>query len=276
MTVSTIMPGFRKPGIFPFDPTSPRVAPPQITEEKPTVKASRKERKDNRVVKILFQEKSEEFMKLKEVVEPKKKRSTFVPPYGAAITEDSFFEKKKLTENEKKEREEKREKKKTENEEKTEKEQIKTQKKLLCKSKQLIPPYSQSRRPSPSDEIFIDDNKEMPNSKKARVDCGKKQEIKSTRKGKGPVPNSKRRKGPAKKGKKIVKVDPVLGENDNVNCAVCGKWQPDALNLQLQIQLVTWGHCDRCGGWVHLKFCTAVRELNDDYEFRCPRCENEQ
>ena len=80
MTVSTIMSGFRKTGIFPYDSSSPLVSPPQITKEKPVVKVTRKERKDNRVVKILFQEKSEEFNKLKENVEPKKKRATFVPP----------------------------------------------------------------------------------------------------------------------------------------------------------------------------------------------------
>ena len=73
-----------------------------------------------------------------------------------------------------------------------------------------------------------------------------------------------------------MKVEPIIEEDDTVNCAVCGKWQPDALNLQLQIQLVTWGQCDECGCWVHLKFCSAIRELNDDDEFRCPRCENEQ
>ena len=58
-------------------------------------------------------------------------------------------------------------------------------------------------------------------------------------------------------------MEPITEENDKVNCAVCGKWQPDALNLQLQIQLVNWGQCDECGAWVHLKFCSAICELND-------------
>ena len=284
MTVSTIMSGFRKTGIFPYDPTSPHVSPPQITKEKPVVKATRKERKDNRVVKILFQEKSDEFNKLKENVEPKKKRSTFVPPYGAAITEDAFYEKKKMMEKEKKEKEEKKERNKKEKEEKRErnekeKEEKREEKKKKgpCKRKQrFTTPYTQ--RPGPSDEIIIDDDVEKCNGKKARTDCSKEKCAKTTQgKGIGPLKNSKRGKGPAKKGQKnIMKVEPVIEENDSVNCAVCGKWQPDELNLQLQIQLVTWGQCDKCGCWVHLKFCSAIRELNDDDEFRCPRCENEQ
>ena len=58
-------------------------------------------------------------------------------------------------------------------------------------------------------------------------------------KGKGPLTNYKRGKGPAKKGNKNnVKVEPVIEENDTLNCAVCGKWQPEVLNLQLRIQLV--------------------------------------
>ena len=282
------MSGFRKTGIFPYDPTSPYVSPPQITKEKPVVKATRKERKDNRVVKILFQEKSDEFNKLKENVEPKKKRSTFVPPYGAAITEDAFYE-KKMMEKEKKEKEEKKERNKKEKEEKKErnkkekeekkernkkkKEEKKEKKKGPCKRKQrFTPPYTQL--PGPSDEIIIDDNVEKCDSKKPRTE----KRAKTTKgKGKGPLINSNRGKGSAKKGNKNnVKVEPVIEEDDTVNCAVCGKWQPEALNFQLQIQLVTWGQCDECGCWVHLKFCSVIRELNDDDEFRCPKCENEQ
>ena len=59
-------------------------------------------------------------------------------------------------------------------------------------------------------------------------------------------------------------------------CSVCGMWQPDGLNIELQLQLVTWGQCQQCGGWAHLNFCSSVRELTDEEEFRGPRCENEQ
>ena len=42
-------------------------------------------------------------------MEPKKKRAAFVPHYEAAITEDVFYEKKKMIKKEQKEKEEKKE-----------------------------------------------------------------------------------------------------------------------------------------------------------------------
>ena len=93
--------GYRNTGIFPFDPSLP-VSPPVIEKQNKERNATRKERKENRSVKILFQEKENDFNKLKESVEPKKKKSTFVPPYRATITEDSYYEQKKSMEKEKK------------------------------------------------------------------------------------------------------------------------------------------------------------------------------
>ena len=74
--------------------------------------------------------------------------------------------------------------------------------------------------------------------------------------GERPLMNSKEEIGMQKGNNNNMKVETVIEENDTVavNCAVCGKWQPYALNLQLQIQFVTWGQCDECGDSVHLKF----------------------
>ena len=61
LTVSPIMSGLKKTAIFPFDPLHPVSQPPEITKENQEIKGARKERNENRSVKILFQEKSDEF-----------------------------------------------------------------------------------------------------------------------------------------------------------------------------------------------------------------------
>ncbi|KAH3771506.1 hypothetical protein DPMN_172828 [Dreissena polymorpha] len=47
---------------------------------------------------IVFAGKENDFNQKKEEVEPKKQRATFVPPFGAVITEDKYYEKKKQME----------------------------------------------------------------------------------------------------------------------------------------------------------------------------------
>ena len=91
MTVSTIMTGFRKSGIFPYSPAAPIATPPEVTKSEEVVKATRKERQDNTAVTVLFQGKAEEFTKKKSETEQKKEREKFVPPYGATVTEDMYF-----------------------------------------------------------------------------------------------------------------------------------------------------------------------------------------
>ena len=46
-------------------------------------------------------------------------------------------------------------------------------------------------------------------------------------------------------------MEPVVQEyrDDVINCAVCGKWQPNGLNLQWQIEIVNWGQCEESGIW---------------------------
>ena len=108
MTVSTIMAGFRKSGIFPYSPTAPTVSPPAITKSDERVKASRKERNDNRAVTVLFQGQAEQFEKKKAETEQRKERKKFVPPYGATVTEDSYYTEKQKQQKMKEEKEKKK------------------------------------------------------------------------------------------------------------------------------------------------------------------------
>ena len=270
LTVSTIMSGYRKTGIFPFDPSAPVVTPPVIEKEKQELKATRKERKDNRSVKILFQEKSCDFNSLKENVEPKKKKATFIPPYGATITEETFYEKKKSMEEEKKSKQENTE-----------------LKPKSCKREMVFtPPFSQSEKglneiDSKEKEKVKDKTVEKSQNKKLKKVTQVKESntFETKKKGKGPLSNSTRGKGPAKR-KHVVDVAPSsmsqIEECDTECCIVCGKFQPNALNLNLAIRFVDWGCCSSCGKWVHLKFCCDVEKLSDSDDFKCPRCCNEQ
>ncbi|CAG2228438.1 unnamed protein product [Mytilus edulis] len=94
MTVSNIMSGFRKTGIFPYNPEvvlqKPKPADPVPSAAALSIMPTRKERKDMRSIKVLFENK---VSKVEEALKPnpnKKRRSTFVPPFGAAITEETF------------------------------------------------------------------------------------------------------------------------------------------------------------------------------------------
>jgi len=80
------MSGFRKTGIFPFDPEAVKIKPPTL--ELQARLQSRKEREDSRSIKVLFQDKVNPFNESAVAKDqpPKKKRKPFVPPFGAAIT----------------------------------------------------------------------------------------------------------------------------------------------------------------------------------------------
>ena len=87
---------FRKTGIFPFDPEAVKIKPPtlELPATKTTKLQSRKERKDSRSIKVLFQDKVTAFNESAVAKDqpPKTKRKTFVPPFGAAITEAKYRE----------------------------------------------------------------------------------------------------------------------------------------------------------------------------------------
>ncbi len=60
-------------------------------------------------------------------------------------------------------------------------------------------------------------------------------------------------------------------DNDDL-CCVCSDWQPKELRGCDTIVFVTWGKCDFCPHWTHLKYCSEVRVLRRDSIFRCPHC----
>ena len=60
--------------------------------------------------------------------------------------------------------------------------------------------------------------------------------------------------------------------DDEEKCCVCNKWEPDELKECIYVSLVSWGHCDFCSHWTHLKTCSEVRVLRRDSVFHCPHC----
>ena len=62
--------------------------------------------------------------------------------------------------------------------------------------------------------------------------------------------------------------------DDDEKCCVCNKWQPADLEKYPYIAIVSWGKCDKCAHWTHLRFCCKVRTLRRNSEFICPHCES--
>ena len=99
-------------------------------------------------------------------------------------------------------------------------------------------------------------------------------------KGQGPHKVSKKGKALAKKSEKKEQVnredqleDSVVIEDDE-NCCVCCKFQPEGLHIDLALKLVQWAQCDVCLKWVHLKFCTDAEEVSDSDTCHCPKCKS--
>lgn len=59
-------------------------------------------------------------------------------------------------------------------------------------------------------------------------------------------------------------------------CCVCHTFEAEYLKHCDYISFVSWGKCDFCPHWTHLKSCTEVRVLRRGSVFRCPHCLDEE
>ena len=65
-------------------------------------------------------------------------------------------------------------------------------------------------------------------------------------------------------------------------CVMCGKFQPDDLNLDQSIKFVNWGYCVICNKWDHLmdgwmtcgftSFLTVFQSYQDDVRMIMKGC----
>ena len=85
--------------------------------------------------------------------------------------------------------------------------------------------------------------------------------------------------GTSKRGKALeslsedsegILTDEDIGEEEK--CCVCKKWEPDEIRGSAYIAFVSWGKCDFCLHWTHLKTFTEIRVIRRDSVFRCPHC----
>ena len=60
-------------------------------------------------------------------------------------------------------------------------------------------------------------------------------------------------------------------------CCVCRKSSPPALReiLYNRILFVKWAQCEKCGHWVHVKFCTDGADVRRTSSYICPCCTNQ-
>ena len=70
-------------------------------------------------------------------------------------------------------------------------------------------------------------------------------------------------------------------ESDEFNeqdvCCVCKMISPSGLReiLYNRILFVKWAQCEKCGHWVHVKFCTKGVDVRRTSTYLCPCCTNE-
>ncbi|KAH3694234.1 hypothetical protein DPMN_081674 [Dreissena polymorpha] len=68
--------------------------------------------------------------------------------------------------------------------------------------------------------------------------------------------------------------DSDIAESDK--CIMCKLFYPPCTDTKLSfINIVKWGCCDLCQGWVHLTFCTQIKVLRRGDSFLCPKCTSE-
>lgn len=66
--------------------------------------------------------------------------------------------------------------------------------------------------------------------------------------------------------------DDDIAVTDSELCCVCHDWQPELFRTCKTLNFVSWGQCDFCGHWTHLKYCSNVSVLRRASVFRCPHC----
>ena len=59
---------------------------------------------------------------------------------------------------------------------------------------------------------------------------------------------------------------------DDEKCCMCNKYEPADIDKCPFVTIVSWGQCDKCSHWTHLRFCSKVRAIRRGSEFLCPHC----
>ena len=59
---------------------------------------------------------------------------------------------------------------------------------------------------------------------------------------------------------------------EDEKCCVCHTYEAGYLKQCVYVSFVSWGKCDFCPHWTHLKSCSEVRVVRRGDVFRCPHC----
>ena len=59
---------------------------------------------------------------------------------------------------------------------------------------------------------------------------------------------------------------------EDKKCCVCHTYEAGYLKQCVYVSFVSWGKCDFCPHWTHLKSCSEVRVVRRGGVFRCPHC----
>ena len=63
-----------------------------------------------------------------------------------------------------------------------------------------------------------------------------------------------------------------VDDEENEVCIICKRFQPEELKRMPRLVIVNWASCDKCNGWVHLKFCCKETHVGRTDSFLCPLC----
>ena len=292
LTVPNLMSAFRKTGVVPFNPEIFKTPEVTSNEEKPK---SRKERANVRTIKLLL---SDINKKVEQAVNKpqERKRKYVIPTCGAAITEDEFLE--KLNEHKQEKEADKTVKTrsipnmKTTSNEKPSKRKSKNMK-IKCREnkrkaeKKLI-------HVSPKDKenqvTIVERGNKRPIKRKLFSDFvvdvqrqpqKQKTTNKETEKNTAPEVIDSQEPGPSNRRREWLTFYPSdtedsLSDDDNALCVICKSAAPPEFERLIReegrVQFLKWGKCDNCDGWVHLKYCSPVQEIERGNHFKCTKC----
>ena len=70
--------------------------------------------------------------------------------------------------------------------------------------------------------------------------------------------------------------DDSFVDDDDAACVICNLKTPPAIEKQIRVErrvvILKWGKCDSCHGWVHLKYCFPIEEIERGSSFKCIKC----
>ena len=248
MTPNNIISGFKKTGIYPCskeDINKEKLFPSECFRDEEPLKKVQAIKSSQEAIMAYLQEKMDKntinMSMLSQKSEAKEPSNPKPKPGGQAITEAPYMT--AFADHE------------------LEKENIKPSKSVEKGKLQKLP-KCKSKKIAKGNQVLTNTKKIPPNCKRAIYD---------------PVPSTSGLNIINDKTENVLTSDSEMDtdiEHDECGvCCVCKRFSPPNLNDRPYLKTVNWGHCDKCGHWVHLTFCSKQKVLRRNDSFLCCHCQ---